>query len=464
MSVGRLMDIANRTIQTYQSAIDIASHNIANSGNTNYTRQKVILSAVVAENGAGAGIKLSDIQRIRDTLNDTQIRQYSAQYSNAQTASNYLTQIETLISEPTDNGISNYITSFFNSWSTLTTDPSSTSARSSIIAAAQEVSDRFKEVYDGLYKIKNSVLSEATTKVGQVNTDLKQIASLNKQIYQLEVQGNKANDLKDQRDTILNNLSSLINITVNMDNNDCAVVSVGGIQGADMNNYNEFKVLDDNGKLKIVPTNDSSTGVYLTDGDIAADVDLYSNKIPSYISSYTNLATTFANSVNAIHKTGFTLSNSGASSTNINFFGKSDDSGNWVVMDNGQLIVNQDIIDNSSNIAASDTANNDGNGNIANKIAALSDTKISGLNNQTIIDYYNSILSKVGADKTSNDNTISSSEVILQQLQDQQSSVSGVSMQEEMSNILTYQRGFQAASKIISIADELLQTLIGMLS
>ncbi len=464
MSIGRLMDTATKTMQTYQEAIDIASHNISNSGNTNYTRQKVVFSPVVAENASGAGVKISDIQRIRDTLNDTQVRQYTSLNSNAQTSANNLSQIETIISEPTDDGISNYITSFFNTWSSLTTDPTSTSTRSNVVAAAQQVSGRFQEIFSGLDKVKASVSDDMTVKVNQMNTDLQQITTLNKEIFNTQVGGNKANDLQDQRDKVINDLSTLANITVSMDDKGCANVSVGGIQAADMNNYNQFKVLNDNGKVKIVSISDNNTSVCLNDGKLAADVDLYTNKIPSYYSSYQNLATNFANSVNTIHKTGFTLEQNGTSSTNINFFGKDDGTGNWEVMDGEQLVINQDIVNNPADIAASDTASNDGNGNIASKIAALNDTKISGLNNQTFIDYYNSILSQVGSDKTSSDNTVSSSNLILQQLQSQTSSVSGVSMDEEMSNILIYQRGYQAASKIVSIADQLLQTLIGMLT
>jgi flagellar hook-associated protein 1 len=464
MSVGRLMDIAVRTMQTYQQAIDIASHNVSNANNKDYSRQKVVFASVVGEKSNGAGVRIQDIQRMRDVLNDSQIRKYLSQNSDAQTRSSYLSQIETVISEPTDNGISNYISTFFNAWDTLTTNPTSTGARSNIIQSAQEISTRFKEILDGLNSVKNSVQNDVSVKVDQVNSDLKEICSLNQKIYELEVRGDKANDLTDQRDKVINDLSNLVNINVNINDKGTAIVSVGGIQGADLNNYNQFQVLNENGKIKIVTTGDKNIGAYLTGGEIFASVDLYSNKIPDYINNYQNLATSFANSVNSIHKTGYTLSQSGVSTTNINFFGKYDDEGKLVVFDNGELIINSDILNNPSNIAASDTANNDGNGNIAGKIARLGETKISTLNNQTILESYNSILSKIGSDKVSSDNTVDSSNLVLQQLDNQKSSVSGVSLDEEMSNILIYQRAYDASSKLIKVADELMQTLLGMMA
>jgi flagellar hook-associated protein 1 len=464
MSIGRVFNTAVGTMQAYQKAIDTASNNISNSGNTDYTRERVVFGTVTAENGIGAGIKVQDVQRVRNELTDAQIRKYQSQYSEADTKASYLSQIETLVSEPSDNGLSTYIAAFFNSWDELTTDATSLSSRSNIIKAAQELSDRIKETYDGLGNMEITVRDEASTTVDQINNYLKDISSLNQKIYESEVRGNEANDLKDQRDKALDSLSKLVNINVQMNDKGAAIVSVGGIQGADAIGYNEFELVNVDGKLKLATKEDNNITAVVNGGVLSADFDLYSNKIPDYLSKLESFATTFANKVNEIHKTGYTLAGDSSSSTNINFFGKLDDSGNWVVFDGGELVISDDILNDTSNIAASDASNNDGNSNIANQIARLGDSKISELNNQTFLQNYNSILSKIGTDKTSSDNNAESSNTILTTLKNQKSSESGVSLDEEEANILVYQRAYQASAKLISIADELLQTLLSMVA
>lgn len=464
MSIGRVFNTAVSTMQAYQKAIDIAANNISNSGNTEYTRERVLFGTITAENGIGAGIKVQDVQRVRNELTDAQIRKYQAQYSDAETKASYLSQIETIVSEPSDNGLSSYITAFFNSWDELTTNPNSLGSRSNIIEAAQELSDRIKETYDGLSGMKTTVRDEASTTVTEINTYLKEISSLNQKIYEADVRGMEANELKDQRDATLDSLSKLVNINVQMNDKGAAIVSVGGIEGADLISHHEFELINVDGKLKLVSKEDNSIRSVVTGGILASDIDLYSNKIPEYLSKYENFVTTFAEKVNEVHKTGYTLIQNGVSSTNINFFGKLNDAGNLVVFDDGELVISNDVLNNTSNIAASDTANNDGNCNIANKIARLGDQKISGLNNQTFLENYNSILTTIGTDKTSSNNAVESTDSILNTLKNQKSSESGVTLDEEEANVLVYQRAYAASAKLISVADELLQTLLSMVS
>ncbi len=463
MGLGRIFDISVRTMSVYQRAIDVSSQNISNANNPDYSRQKVVLTSEITQGDKGTGVKLQDVLRIRDNMLDSQLRKYQSTLSDANRRSEILKQVESIISEPSENGLSTYITEFFNAWDELTTNPNSVQLRLNIIQKAQRMSERFKETMDGFSEIQYSLQSDASVKVEQINSYLKSINELNGRIYESESRGLKASELKDQRDSLIDKLSGLVNITVQMNENGAAVVTVGGVQGADLNSHNQFELKIVNGQMRLVSKLDSNAAAIVNAGEFFAISDLYSNKIPSYKISYENLATSIVNNVNNLHKQGFSLMQAGVSETGIPFFGQLDASGNVVnAIDDGKIRINPAILNNPKFIAASNTANNDGNGLIANMIARLTDSKLPELNDQTLIENYISILNNIGIEKVLSDNRIESSEMVIQQLQTQKMSYSGVSIEEEMTNILKYQRSFDAAAKLIKVADELLETILNM--
>lgn len=452
-------------MSTYQSAIDTTSQNISNAGNADYTRQRVTFSSEVGESGRGVGVKIEDVTRIKNDLLDSQIRKYNSSLADANRRSEIMQQIESIIAEPSDNGLSTYFNDFFNSWDKLTTNPNSSQLRYQVIESAQRLSTRFKDVFTGLDNIQSVLQKESSAKADTINGYLKQISVMNQKIYESEVRGIKASELKDQRDKAVDDLSKLVNINAQPTQNGVITVSIGGVQAADQNSYTEFEVnFDSNGKMKLISKSDKSVSAVVNSGELYAIFDLYSKKIPSYQAGFEKIINTFIDKVNDLHRSGNTLIQGASSSTDIPFFGTLDVLGN--VQDaftNGTININQAILDNPGNIAASDTANNDGNGGIANKIARLADSTLSELDNQKLLDAYNSQLNTMGMEKVLSDNAIQSDELIVNQLNTQKTSYSGVSIDEEMTNIMKYQKTYEAAAKMVKVADEMLQTILGMI-
>ncbi|MEW6194111.1 MAG: flagellar hook-associated protein FlgK [Bacteroidota bacterium] len=463
MGIGRLLDISVRTMATYQRALDVASQNISNAGNADYTRQKVLLSTEETQAGIGMGVKIQDVQRIKNDLIDTQIRKYQSSISDAEKRSTMLQQVESVIAEPSDSGLAAYFNEFFSAWDQLTTIPNSTQYRSTIIQKAQRLSERFQEVFDGFSDVQATLQKEASVKTEELNNYLKQINELNQKIYESEARGIKASELKDKRDVLIDGLSKLTNITVQMNEYGAAVVNVGGIQGADQNVYNEFEVTFVNGKMRIVSKNDQNATIILNSGELFAITDLYSNKIPEYKQNLENLANVFIEKVNEYHMQGHTLMENGSSSTGIPFFGELDTNGNVIdAFVNGQININSDVLNDPKNIAASNVADNDGNGTIANSIAGLADAKVSELDNLSILESYNNILNSFGTEKVISDDKIESNELVLQQLSNQKASYSGVSIDEEMTNVIKYQRSYEAAAKLVKVVEEMMDTILQM--
>lgn len=454
MGIGRLFDISVRTMATYQRALDVASQNISNAGNPDYTRQKVVIATEDTQDGIGMGVKIQDVLRIKNDLLDSQLFKYNSSYAESNKRSESLQFVESIIAEPSDHGLSAYMNEFFNSWDQLSSNTNSVELRSQVIQKAQRFGERFQEIMQGFDSVRSMLLKESSVKTDELNTYLKGIHELNKKIYESEAVGIKASELKDQRDVMITKLSSIANISVQMNDHGSAVVSVGGILAADQNYYSEFSMKIVNGQLKLVSKNDEATAPVLNNGELFAIVDLYSNKIPGYQTQLENLTNVFVNKVNELHQTGYTLVQSGSSQTGIPFF-------EGII--NGKLQIDQRILDNPKNIAVSDTLNNDGNGNIANLIARLADTKFSELGNQSILETYTTFLNNFGLEKVISDNKIESNQLVIHQLEMQKASYSGVSIDEEMTNIIKYQRSYEAAAKLVRVVDEMMEALINMI-
>ncbi|MFA4923747.1 MAG: flagellar hook-associated protein FlgK, partial [Ignavibacteriaceae bacterium] len=207
MGISRIFDISQRSLATYQQALDIASHNIANASNPDYSRQKPVLSPDKSEyNGSfvfGTGVKLALIQRQRDNLIDSQIRANNQKYSDNSKRSDILGQVEQLFGEPSDLGLSNTMNSFFNSWSEASVSPNSSSLRFNLLRSAENLSNKVRDIYEGVTDIKSSLMDDAKNIVSNVNNYLKEIQSLNNQIFEVSLKNQQPNDLLDQRDVAI---------------------------------------------------------------------------------------------------------------------------------------------------------------------------------------------------------------------------------------------------------------------
>ena len=451
MSLGRIFDIARSSLAVYQRALDVTSHNVANAANENYSRQRIELSAETPQMLGGlvwgTGVKIDQVSRARNQLTDTQIRNNNSKYNDSYQRTEILSQVEALFPEPSDMGISSLINSFFNSWNELSVSPNSSTLRTNVVQSAQKLASQVQTVYQGLDEIKGNLLNDAKSQVQQLNSLLKQVQELNTQISAASISGAENNDLMDQRDRVLDQLSEIANISVTYDSSNAAIVSVGGVFGADQNISTEFKINSVNDSI-VLTTNDGNSTANIKGGNLYALVDSYSNTIPQYQNGLDNVMKTLMESVNNIHSTGYT--NIGSPETGIDFFDS---------YANGILKINDKILTDNNNIAVSSDGTS-GNGDIAVKIADLNNQKL--LNGSTISENYSNLVSGMGNDKATADQSTDSTQLILQQLQDQKNSYSGVSMDEEMTNVIKYQRSYDASAKLITVADQMLQTVLDM--
>lgn len=451
MGLSRIFDISTRSLATYQQALDVTAHNISNSSNADYSRQRAILSTskpnIYGGYIWGSGIQLSDISRVRDSLTDAQIRSNNYKYGDNSKKSELLGQVESLFSEPSGSGLSDLINGFFDSWNKLTVTPNSTALRYNVIQSAQQLSSKVQNINENIDTIKSNIFGEVKADVSTINTSLQTIQSLNEQIFQFQSRGQSPNDLMDQRDKAVDDLSKIVNLNISYDNSGSVNLSIGGVFALDKSNYTQFKVASIDGALRL-QTADGNTNVSLKGGELNGLMEMHSKTIPEYQQNIDDIFNTLVSKVNEIHSTGTTIGNPPV--TGVNFFDG---------YKNGELVINDKILNDPNSIAVS-ADGTAGNGDIALALSDLSNAKI--LNGSSLSDNYSALISKVGTDKKTADQLASSANLILQQLDQQKSSYSGVSIDEEMSNVLKFQKSYEASAKLVKIADQMLDTIINL--
>ena len=451
MGLSRLYDISRSGLRTYQNAMTLTSQNIANSDNENYSRQKVSVSSAKPEyNGKisfGNGVKIGDVQRIQDTLTQSSLQKFTQSTSFFDKQTQYLTNIESVLNEPSEYGLSNFINQFFDSWEQLSVNPLSQELRANVVNSAQKMSSKMKSVYDGISDVKNTIVKDANQLVSVLNKQLEQLNTVNKQIKQTSLSGISNNDLLDERDRLLSEISDSVNVNISIDENNVANISVGGVFAAGASVANQF-IIERSGEKIYLKTADGSSSVALTGGKLHAATNTYNKMIPNFINDLDTVASAIMTSVNSIHQQGYTIHQPPQS--NIPLFDN---------YSQGTLTINSQVLNDSNYLAVSMDGSN-GNNEIALQIAALKDAKL--INGSSIMEKYSDFTNNIGSQKQFSEQNYESDNLVLQKLKEQKASVSGVSIDEEIANILKYQRAYDASAKLTRVADEMLRTLLNI--
>jgi|WetSurMetagenome_2_1015567.scaffolds.fasta_scaffold06226_9 flagellar hook-associated protein 1 len=451
MALTKIFDISSRSLAVYRRALEVTSHNIVNSANPNYSRQRIMFETETSNLTAGIvwgnGVRIADVQRLRDKLVDSHIISTNQKYYDSNRQSELIGQIEDIYSEPSDLGISNLMTTFFNSFNELAVTPNSSPLRTNVMNAASNLSAKVTSINESITSLKGDIRQEFLQKVNSVNSILKQIHQINYEQFSNAYNGVPVNDLLDQRDALVDELSTLVNINVVYDNTNSAVISIGGALAVDRMHSSEFVAEEVNGKLNL-KVKDGTYPIVLTGGELSALSQVYSKKIPAYQEKLDAIINKLVEAVNSEHVNGFTISD--PQETGLNFFE------GYV---NGELIINSEIVDDPNKIAIS-LDGTEGNGEIALRIAQLTDSKL--LNGNTLQESYSSLINGLGNDGMLQSNSTQANQIVLDELDQLKASQSGVSVDEEMTNVLKFQRTYEASAKLITIADEMLQTILSM--
>jgi len=454
-----LLNIGQSALLTQQKAIDITGNNIANVNTPGYSRQRLVIqqSSPVRADGLTMSTGVTSdpaIQRFYDQFLGTQLNDENATLGRWQAQKEALEKVELMFDDANEFGLSSAMNAYWNAWQDLSNNPSGVAERTTLISTGQFLSSIFNQVYSNISTLKNDIDTHVDNKVVDINAMADRIAELNKKIEQVEVTGHNANDFRDERDQLVFELSKMIDINSYEDGDGNVNVDVANgkplVQGtatwdlvtADNAGVQDVYWQSSNGTNVDITTNIS--GGELKGWIYARDVSLN-----DYMTQLNDLANTVRTSVNGAHTVGLDLNGNAG----LDFFtgtGAAD------------LAVNAAIVADTDLIAAAGAGEGlpGGNGaaiNIANLQNAA--TMAGG---STFGEYYSSLTGKVGSDVQAADFNHEHQTTMVQNLENYRQEVSGVSLDEEMINLVKFQHAYNAAAKMITTADEMLDTILGL--
>lgn len=554
------IDIGASALRAAQQLLDTAAHNVANASTPGYSRQQVSLVAsppytYPAFNRSGlpgqigSGVTVAAITRVRDNFLDLQVQAQMGLKGQWDTRQQELAKIEALFPEPSDSGLGSVISKFWNAWQDVASDPTSTAARSALTEQAASLAMEINRDSTQLGMIASGLDSQVTQKVQTINDLANQIASLNGQIQRVSVSGDNPNDLMDQRNLLLQQLSQIVPVNVLTRSDGTMSVLVGGTDLVSSVYARQVTIQTDaNGHAQ--PVWSDGNPLSLQSGELKSLLGIRDTDLASYRSQLDSLAKGIADGTNALHQRG--IDATGAPGLPMFTYRAGNEA--------GTMAVNQAIAADPRLVAAAAAPGTPGDGSIAGLIADLrnatsyvagdtdlatngtvmtisaarataqtwtfsgaessltltgadgstqtinvadmaagatnvlnfdqfgiqltisaptsakagadlvKDLTVSGHNtlvvaslytsSQTTSDFYSGLVGKIGGASSQAIEMASNQQLVVDQLQQRVEQNSGVSLDEEATNMVRFQHAYQAAARVITTMDEMLNTLI----
>ncbi|RRN74887.1 flagellar hook-associated protein FlgK [Peribacillus simplex] len=503
------LETAKRGLSTSQGALYTTGNNVANANTLGYSRQRVNLvqtsgfptvglNSPRVAGQIGTGVAAETVQRIRDSFLDAQFRTQSNKIGFYGALSESLSKMEGIMNEPTDSGLASTMEKFWNSLQGLTANTENSGAREVVASTGVMVADTLNYYYKSLTSVQTDIGNQINVKANEINTLISSIDQLNQQISKVEPHGYIPNDLYDQRDVLVDQLSQLVSIKVN----NVIPTDYGRSSDVAAGLYN-IELMQEDGSSYVPPINlvsvnqtgmvgtskvevsyDKTTGMvdgvkfgsktmmdYKFSGELSGLINNFGYKkdgtiggaYPDMLKKLDNMTTAFVNEFNAIHKQGYALGDSDAST--LDFFeiepGKSAAQ---------SIKVNSEIVKDPSKIAAGAKSGGASGDNENAKL--LADLKKKAFSEYSTKDqnskeltgsfdtYYSGIIGKLGVDSQSAQKNLSNSVVLATSVNQNRDSVSSVSLDEEMTDMIRFQQAYNASARMMTMMDEMLDKII----
>lgn len=459
------LDMALRALQAQQAGIDVTSHNVANANTAGYSRQNVTIETTepfaapgmnrpASAGQIGTGSIAANVQRARDMFLDAQWRAEAGSFANATNRQDALEQVEVVLDEPQGVGLSDLFNEYYRVWSELANDPSAAAlpVRTTVVQQTLSLTGAMNRIASQLGSIRTGLNAEVITDVEEVNAITEQILQLNQATVQIELTGQTANDFRDRRDVLLDRLSELVNVSVGEN----ADGSVNVLMGAQVlvngsTGKTDLATAPNAGNNGFVDVTYGVGGPAATLGSagIAGRITARDVHLPSYQTQIDTLAANLISAVNTLHVTGYDVYGNPGQPF---FTGTSA----------ADISVSTAIQNDPALIAAAFVPGAPGNNRIALSILNLRTSMSPPLaaGTPTTESSYNSLVAGLGMDTRSARNEVETQQALVDLLGRRRQSLSGVSLDEEATNLLRYQRAYEAAARVLSTYDEILDKLI----
>lgn len=433
----------------------------------------------------GTGVNVVSLQRIREEFLDVQLRSENKHFGYWEAKSDGLSKIETIMNEPSDTGLQKVMDQFWQSWQDLSVHPETASTRAVVLQRGIALQDTFASLSNSLSEMQRDIDNVVRIKAMDINSIAKQITDLNSQIGDVVPHGYQPNDLYDQRDLLIDKLSKMIDVKVTAANNGMVDITIDNQAFINGRTYAEMQVnanpitgfndITLNG-AEFIPRSGSLAGVYETRGvaNVVNGQVQYTGVIPDIMKRLDALAINLTQQLNDVHRKGMSLNDvkGGMNApSDIPFFVDADDP-TKSPSSASKIRINPLILGNTNNIAAATpgqttTTSFEGDGSnalemskIKFKILSIQNVDGSQGESTTLDDYYRYSIAKLGIESQESQRMKKNSEILTGQVDNQRQSVSGVSIDEEMSEMVKYQHAYSASARVMTSMDEILDKVI----
>jgi flagellar hook-associated protein 1 FlgK len=423
------LSIAVSALRAHTYAVETTSHNIANAATPGYRRQRVELRTAYPRNGGlgpmGAGVEAARITRATDRLGDLRVRGTSAQAAYFGTRSEIMQKVEDVFGEP-EQGVTTELTAMWDAFATLAVSPTDNAARYQVISALNGVADRVNEISRSLAQLSADASQRLSSDVDEANATIMRLREINRYA---RIPGGLPADLADERDRALDALATSIGARSSIDNDGMVRVTLNGLALVDGDRATPLTVTSSGTVTH--PSGPVTIGG--TVGGLSASVV---TDIAGAKASLDTFVSGFMTALNAVHAGGFTPSGAAG--------------GPLLGMTSGQLTV---TVAAPADLAAADVAGQLQNGRVADALAQLRSTQGGA---------YRALVTDLSGRVAGVGRSAETAQSVADAASQQRDSAVGVNLDEEMTDLMSQQRAYEAAARLVSVVDEMMQALISM--
>jgi flagellar hook-associated protein 1 len=439
-------------LQAHRTALDVAGQNVANANTEGYSRQRADLQATggppvpalfATWQGVGSGVSVSDVTRLRDAFLESRGRAEHGRQSYLDTMDQAYGMVEDIVAEPSDTAIQAGLSEFWAGWHDVANNPGDNAARSQVLQRGAVLADGLNAAHAALSTVWDNSRTDLNALAVEVNTTAAAVAALNQSIQRAQGAGLGVNELADQRDTHLVRLAELVGATALTHDDGTIDVHLGGsalVSGSSVRNVSvggATRLADQTANPVVLRWVDNN-GTIVGGGRIGADLEIMATVVPGHVATLDQVAARLADTVNTQHRAGYGLDGG----TDRPFFtGTTASSIHVAVTDPRQL-------------AASSVAGGGLGSSNADDLAAL-----GGLTDGADAGY-RAMTASLGVAAQTAGRRAEIQARVTTGVDESRASSAGVNLDEEMTNMLTSQRAYEAAARLMTTVDGLLDVLI----
>lgn len=482
MSSNILGDLSNATkaLNAHRFGVSTAGNNLANVNNPDYARQRV----KIGEDGMintifgprGMGVEVQAFEHMRDTVLDREVLRETSINASLTSQQAALAKAESSLGQEVSRtgdspfidgatsdssgtgGIAETLNDFFNAFHSLSANAGSDAEKEALIQKAQILTEKLNVTSERFNDLRDDLTLEVETDIGDANRIIKEVARLNSEIARAEANNaGQALSLRDQRQALLEDLSEYVQVKVEDVEGSSGQVRVyvptigGSSPQVDLVNLGRYEPItfDDSGATPVFTVKEGDVRIDIKGGSVHGALTSRDGAIAAYQRGLDDLASNLVTEVNALY------SDSG---NDTNFFADTGDAANFAA---GGISLAAGL--DSTSLRTSNTSTELGDNTLILAIAELGDKKIGSLGDRDMSSFYRSVVTTLGENVSKVESRLEDEQIVFKLLKEQQDSVSGVSIDEEMTDMMKYQRAFEATGKYIRAIDEMLDVIINRL-